>query len=161
MRKRFTFMYESRHSWNYINARNMWWTRVFRELPHPGAKVNGSLPLHPNECLFFFSKHLNWKKKRKSSKSVNMNLSHGQKGFILPTLVTNQNTEFASTCQALYFLPLITSCMDRTLTNGMLVKFLARVAMNGAPTLSNILPLRSEPFSFFLSCLNFVIPVTF
>lgn len=100
-------------------------------------------------------------KKRKSSKSVNMNLSHGQKGFILPTLVTNQNTEFASSCQALYFLPLITSCMDRTLTNRMLLKSLARMAMNGAPTLSNILPLRSESFLFFLSCLNFVIPVRF
>ena len=78
-----------------------------------------------------------------------MNLSHGQKGFILPTLVTNQNTEFASSCQALYFLPLITSCMDRTLTNRMLLKFLARMALNGAPTLSNILPLRSESFLFF------------
>ena len=159
MRKRFTFMYESRHSWNYINARNLWWTRVFRELPHPGAKVNGSLPLHPNECLFFFSKHLNWKKN--VSQVINMNLSHGQKGFILPTLVTNQNTEFASSCQALYFLPLITSSMDRTLTNRMLLKFLARMAMNGAPTLSNILPLRPESFLFFLSCLNFVIPVRF
>ena len=90
-----------------------------------------------------------------------MNLSHAQKEFNLPTLVTNQNTEFASSCQALYFLPLISSCMDRTLTNGMLVKFLARIAMNGAPTLSNILPLRSESFSFFLSCINFVIPVRF
>ena len=158
MRKRFTFMYESRHSWNYINARNLWWTLVFRELPHPGAKVNGSLPLH-EWMSFFFSKHLNWKKN--VSQVINMNLSHGQKGFILPTLVTNQNTEFASSCQALYFLPLITSCMDRTLTNGMLVKFLARIAMNGAPTLSNILPLRSESFLFFLSCLNFVIPVRF
>ena len=108
---------------------------------------------------FFFSKHLNWKKN--VSQVINMNLSHGQKGFILPTLVANQNTEFASSCQALYFLPLITSCMDRTLTNGMLIKFLARIAMNGAPTLSNILPLRSESFLFFLSCLNFVIPVTF
>ena len=78
-----------------------------------------------------------------------MNLSHGQKGFILPTLVTNQNTEFASSCQALYFLPLITSSVDRTLTNRMLLKFLARMALNGAPTLSNILPLRSESFLFF------------
>ena len=118
----------------------------------------------PCRCIlmnvfFFFSKHLNWKKN--VSQVINMNLSHGQKEFILPTLVTNQNTEFASSCQALYFLPLITSCMDRTLTNGMLVKFLARIAMNGAPTLSNILPLRSESFLFFLSCLNFVIPVRF
>ena len=117
----------------------------------------------PCRCILmnviFFSKHLNWKKN--VSQVINMNLSHGQKGFILPTLVTNQNTEFASSCQALYFLPLITSCMDRTLTNGMLVKFLARIAMNGAPTLSNILPLRSESLSFFLSCINFVIPVRF
>jgi len=90
-----------------------------------------------------------------------MNLSHSQKGFILPTLVINQNTEFASSCQALLFLPLITSWMDRALTNGMLVKFLARIAMNVAPALSNILPLRSESFSFFLSYLNFVIPVRF
>ena len=158
MRKRFTFMYESRHSRYYINARNMWWTRVFSELPHPRAKVHGSLLLRPNECLFF-SKHLNWKKN--VSQVINMNLSHGQKGFILPTLVTNQNTEFASSCQASYFLPLITSCMDRTLTNGMLVKVLAHMALNGAPTLSNILPLSSESFSFFLSCLNFVISVRF
>lgn len=107
----------------------------------------------------FFSKHLNWKKN--VSQVSNMNLSHAQKEFNLPTLVTNQNTEFASSCQAWFFLPLITSCMDRTLTNGMLVKFLARIAMNGAPTLSNTLILRSESFSFFLSCLNFVIPVRF
>ena len=117
----------------------------------------------PCRCIlmnvFFFSKHLNWKKN--VSQVINMNLSRGQKGFILPTLVTNQNTEFASSCQALYFLPLITSSMDRTLTNRMLLKFLARMTMNGAPTLSNILPLRSESFSLFLSCLNFVIPVTF
>ena len=31
----------------------------------------------------------------------------------------------------------------------MLLKFLARIAMNGAPTLSNIVPLRSESFLFF------------
>ena len=145
MPKLFTFMYESRHSRNYINSRKMWRTRVFRELPHPGAKVRGCLPPHPNKCFF-------------GGKKTYVTKVIWIWGFILPTLVTNQNTEFASCCQALFFLPLITSCVDRTLINEMLAKCLARIAMNVG---RNILPLRLGSFSFFLSYLNFVIPVRF